>query len=170
MLAVYEYMPDREWVLMVLTDKDESFAPVNQLSFVLLIMCAILLVLISLCVWFAGVMIAKDIVGVARIIQEIGTLDLTLRSKLKKFGSRKDEVGMIAKATQNLAETVSDAVVLIKEKSEELLNTSGTLHSGAEITKGSVENVEKAIQDIAESTVKQAEDTQQAVDLSLIHI
>lgn len=169
MLAVYEYMPDREWVLMVLTDKDESFAPVNQLSFVLLIMCAILLVLISLCVWFAGVMIAKDIVGVARIIQEIGTLDLTLRSKLKKFGSRKDEVGMIAKATQNLAETVSDAVVLIKEKSEELLNTSGTLHSGAEITKGSVENVEKAIQDIAESTVKQAEDTQQAVD-SVLHI
>lgn len=169
MLAVYEYMPDREWVLMVLTDKDESFAPVNQLSFVLLIMCAILLVLISLCVWFAGVMIARDIVGVARIIQEIGTLDLTLRSKLKKFGSRKDEVGMIAKATQNLAETVSDAVVLIKEKSEELLNTSGTLHSGAEITKGSVENVEKAIQDIAESTVRQAEDTQQAVD-SVLHI
>ena len=169
MLAVYEYMPDREWVLMVLTNKDESFAPVNQLSFVLLIMCVILLVLISLCVWFAGVMIARDIVGVARIIQEIGTLDLTLRSKLKKFGSRKDEVGMIAKATQNLAETVSDAVVLIKEKSAELLNTSGTLHSGAEVTKGSVENVEKAIQDIAESTVRQAEDTQQAVD-SVLHI
>lgn len=168
-LAVYQYMPDREWVLMVLTDRDESFAPVNQLSLVLLIMCAVLLVLISLCVWFAGVMIAKDIVNVARIIQEIGTLDLTLRSKLKKFETRKDEVGMIAKATQFLANTVSDAVVLIKEKSEELLDTSGTLHSGAEVTKGSVENVEKAIHDIAESTIQQAEDTQQAVD-SVLHI
>ncbi len=168
-LAVYEYMSDREWVLMVLTDRDESFAPVNQLSFVLLIMCAVLLVLISLCVWFAGVLIAKDIVKVARIIQEIGTLDLTLRSKLKKFESRKDEVGMIAKATQFLADTVSDAVVLIKEKSEELLDTSGTLHSGAEVTKGSVENVEKAIHDIAESTIQQAEDTQQAVE-SVLHI
>lgn len=168
-LAVYQYMPDREWVLMVLTDRDESFAPVNQLSFVLLIMCAVLLVLISLCVWFAGVMIAKDIVKVARIIQEIGTLDLTLRSKLKKFETRKDEVGMIAKATQFLTNTVSDAVVLIKEKSEELLDTSGTLHSGAEVTKGSVDNVEKAIHDIAESTIQQAEDTQQAVD-SVLHI
>lgn len=168
-LAVYQYMPDREWVLMVLTDRDESFAPVNQLSLVLLIMCAVLLVLISLCVWFAGVMIAKDIVKVARIIQEIGTLDLTLRSKLKKFETRKDEVGMIAKATQFLTNTVSDAVVLIKEKSEELLDTSGTLHSGAEVTKGSVDNVEKAIHDIAESTIQQAEDTQQAVD-SVLHI
>ncbi len=148
-LAVYEYMEDRDWVLMVLTDQDEAFATVHHLSLVLLILCAILLVLISLA--------------------EIGTLDLTLRSKLKKFGSRKDEVGMIAKATQFLTDTVSDAVVVIKEKSVELLDTSGTLHSGADVTKGSVENVEKAIHDIAESTIQQAEDTQQAVQ-SVLHI
>lgn len=168
-LAVYEYMEDRDWVLMVLTDQDEAFATVNHLSLVLMILCAVLLVLISLAVWFAGCMIAKDIKKVAGIIQEIGTLDLTLRSKLKKFGSRKDEVGMIAKATQFLTDTVSDAVVIIKEKSTELLDTSGTLHSGADVTKGSVENVEKAIHDIAESTIQQAEDTQQAVQ-SVLHI
>ena len=168
-LAVYEYMEDRDWVLMVLTDQDEAFATVHHLSLVLLILCAILLVLISLAVWFAGCLIAKDIKKVAAIIQEIGTLDLTLRSKLKKFGSRKDEVGMIAKATQFLTDTVSDAVVVIKEKSVELLDTSGTLHSGADVTKGSVENVEKAIHDIAESTIQQAEDTQQAVQ-SVLHI
>ena len=168
-LAVYEYMEDRDWGLMVLTDQDEAFATVHHLSLVLLILCAILLVLISLAVWFAGCLIAKDIKKVAAIIQEIGTLDLTLRSKLKKFGSRKDEVGMIAKATQFLTDTVSDAVVVIKEKSVELLDTSGTLHSGADVTKGSVENVEKAIHDIAESTIQQAEDTQQAVQ-SVLHI
>ena len=162
-------MEDRDWVLMVLTDQDEAFATVHHLSLVLLILCAILLVLISLAVWFAGCLIAKDIKKVAAIIQEIGTLDLTLRSKLKKFGSRKDEVGMIAKATQFLTDTVSDAVVVIKEKSVELLDTSGTLHSGADVTKGSVENVEKAIHDIAESTIQQAEDTQQAVQ-SVLHI
>ncbi len=76
---------------------------------------------------------------------------------------------MIAKATQFLTDTVSDAVVVIKEKSVELLDTSGTLHSGADVTKGSVENVEKAIHDIAESTIQQAEDTQQAVQ-SVLHI
>ncbi len=68
-----------------------------------------------------------------------------------------------------MTDTVSDAVVVIKEKSVELLDTSGTLHSGADVTKGSVENVEKAIHDIAESTIQQAEDTQQAVQ-SVLHI
>lgn len=168
-LAVYQYMENRDWVLVVLTDEQEAFATVNHMSIVLLIMCAVILVLISICVWFAGCMIAKDIVRVARVIQEIGTLDLTLRNKLDKFNGRKDEVGMIAKATHYLTDTISDAVTLIKEKSTELLETSGNLRSNADVTKGSVENVEKAINEISESTIQQAEDTQKAVE-SVLHI
>ena len=61
-------MADRDWVLMVLMDQDEAFATVNHLSIVLMIMCAILLVVISLAVWIAGSLIAKSIVSVARII------------------------------------------------------------------------------------------------------
>ncbi len=163
MLALYQYMPDRDWVLVILTDREVAFAPVYQMTILLLIICAVILVVISLGVWGSGQFIAKDIVKVSQMIHEIGTLDLTLRHKLERFGSRKDEVGMIAKATQHLTDAVSHAVQLIQEKSGELLNVSETLHSGADITKGSVENVEKAINEIAESTIQQATDTQQAV-------
>ena len=163
MLALYQYMPDRDWVLVILTDREVAFAPVYQMTILLLIICAVILVVISLGVWGSGQFIAKDIVKVSQMIHEIGTLDLTLRHKLERFGSRKDEVGMIAKATQHLTDTVSHAVQMIQEKSSELLDVSETLHSGADITKGSVENVEKAINEIAESTIQQATDTQQAV-------
>ena len=163
MLALYQYMPDRDWVLVILTDREVAFAPVYQMTILLLIICAVILVVISLGVWGSGQFIAKDIVKVSQMIHEIGTLDLTLRHKLERFGSRKDEVGMIAKATQHLTDAVSHAVQLIQEKSSELLDVSETLHSGADITKGSVENVEKAINEIAESTIQQATDTQQAV-------
>lgn len=163
MLALYQYMPDRDWVLVILTDREVAFAPVYQMTILLLIICAVILVVISLGVWGSGQFIAKDIVKVSQMIHEIGTLDLTLRHKLERFGSRKDEVGMIAKATQHLTDAVSHAVQLIQEKSGELLDVSETLHSGADITKGSVENVEKAINEIAESTIQQATDTQQAV-------
>ncbi len=163
MLALYQYMPDRDWVLVILTDREVAFAPVYQMTILLLIICAVILVVISLGVWGSGQFIAKDIVKVSQMIHEIGTLDLTLRHKLERFGSRKDEVGMIAKATQHLTDAVSHAVQLIQEKSSELLDVSETLHSGADITKGSVENVEKAINEIAESMIQQATDTQQAV-------
>ncbi len=159
MLALYQYMPDRDWVLVILTDREVAFAPVYQMTILLLIICAVILVVISLGVWGSGQFIAKDIVKVSQMIHEIGTLDLTLRHKLERFGSRKDEVGMIAKATQHLTDAVSHAVQLIQEKSGELLDVSETLHSGADITKGSVENVEKAINEIAESTIQQATDT-----------
>lgn len=163
MLALYQYMPERDWVLVILTDRDVAFAPVDQMTILLLIICAVILVVISLGVWGSGQFIAKDIVKVSQMIHEIGTLDLTLRHKLERFESRKDEVGMIAKATQHLTDAVSHAVQMIQEKSSELLHVSETLHSGADITKGSVENVEKAINEIAESTIQQATDTQQAV-------
>ena len=163
MLALYQYMPDRDWVLVILTDREVAFAPVYQMTILLLIICAVILVVISLGVWGSGQFIAKDIVKVSQMIHEIGTLDLTLRHKLERFGSRKDEVGMIAKATQHLTDAVSHAVQMIQEKSSELLDVSETLHSGADITKGSVENVEKAINEIVESTIQQATDTQQAV-------
>ena len=141
MLAVYEYMPDRDWVFVIMTDCDVAFASVNQMSVMLAVICIVVLLIIAAGVWVASMLIAKNIVKVSRIIGELGTLDLTLRHKLDAYASRKDEIGMIAKATLYLTETVGDAVKTLKEKNAELAATSKTLLNGAEVTKGSVDNV-----------------------------
>lgn len=168
-LAVYHYMTQRDWVLVMLTEKGVAFASVTQMSTLLLVMCVVILGLISVAVWFAGKLIAKDINKVSRIIYEIGTLDLTLKHKLDRYTSRRDEVGMIANATHNLADTVSEAVKLIKEKNGKLLDTSGTLRTGVSTTNNSVDDVEKAMNDIAGSATQQAADTQQTAE-SILHI
>jgi len=164
MLAVYEYMPDRDWVFVIMTDCDVAFASVNQMSVMLAVICIVVLLIIAAGVWVASMLIAKNIVKVSRIIGELGALDLTLRHKLDAYASRKDEIGMIAKATLYLTETVGDAVKTLKEKNAELAATSKTLLNGAEVTKGSVDNVEKAINEIAGSAAQQATDTQQAAE------
>ncbi len=168
-LSVLHYMPERNWVLVMLMDKGTAFAPVTQMSTMLIIICAIILVLISVLVWLSGQLIARDINKVSRIINEIGSLDLTLKHKLVKFTSRRDEVGMIATATQNLADTVSDAVKVIKEKNGKLIDTSGILRSGVSTTNNSVDDVERAMNDIAGSATQQATDTQQTAQ-SILHI
>ena len=68
-----------------------------------------------------------------------------------------------------MTDTVSGAVTLMKEKSEQLLHTSEKLHTGSDVTRGTVEKVEKAINDISESSIQQATDTNQAVG-SVLHI
>ncbi len=168
-LSVLHYMPERNWVLVMLMDKGTAFAPVTQMSTMLIIICAIILVLISVLVWLSGQLIARDINKVSRIINEIGSLDLTLKHKLVKFTSRRDEVCMIATATQNLADTVSDAVKVIKEKNGKLIDTSGILRSGVSTTNNSVDDVERAMNDIAGSATQQATDTQQTAQ-SILHI
>lgn len=166
---VFQYMPARNWVLVMLTERRTAFAAVSQMSMTMVILCAVILVAISFLVWIAGRLIAKDIAKVSSIINEIGTLDLTLKHKLSKFTARRDEVGMIAKATQNLADTVSEAVSLIKEKNGKLLDTSGTLRTGVSTTNTSVDEVERAMGEIAGSATQQAADTQQTVE-SIVQI
>ncbi|MCI9446533.1 MAG: hypothetical protein HFH36_03905 [Lachnospiraceae bacterium] len=168
-LCVFHYMPERDWVLAMVTDRGTAFAAVTQMSMILLAIIAVILALISVLVWIAGRLIAKDINKVSHIIFEIGTLDLTLKHKLTRYASRQDEVGMIAKATQNLADTVSGAVSLIKEKNGKLLDTSGTLRSGVTTTNSSMDDVEKAMNEIAGSATQQAADTQQTAE-SIMHI
>lgn len=169
MLAVYEYMPNRDWVLVIMTENDVAFASINQMSVMLIILCVVVLVVISAVVWLVSGLIARNIAKISRIITELGTLDLTVRHKLDEYVSRKDEVGMIANATLHLTEAMGDAVKLLKERNEELSEASKNLMSGAQVTKGSVENVEKAINEIADSTAQQATDTQQAAE-SVLHI
>lgn len=168
-LSVFHYMPERNWVLVMLTDRGTAFASVTQMSTTLMIICGVILLLISLFVWFAGRVIAKDIARVSQIINEIGSLDLTLKHKLVRYTSRRDEVGMIAKATQNLADTVTEAVKLIKEKNCKLLDTSGVLRTGVSTTNNSMDDVEKAMNEIAGSATEQAANTQQTAQ-SILHI
>ena len=161
-LSVYRYMPARNWVLVITTDYDVAFASINQMSVMLIVLCVVMLLMISVIVWLASRLIAKDIVQVSHTIREMGTLDLTLRHKLDAYASRKDEIGIIAKATLDLTETVGDSVKLLKEKNDELSDASKNLIQGADVTKDSVSTVEKAINEIAESAAQQAIDTQQA--------
>ncbi len=169
MMAVYRYMPERDWVFAALLDGETAYAPIRKLTVVLLGICLAILLGISLCVWGAGKLIAGDIVKVSRIIKEIGTLDLTLKDKLDGYVFRRDEVGMMAKATLYLADAVSGAVRLIKEKNAEVMETSGTLRSGVNVAGDAVEIVENAVSEIAGSATKQAGDTQQATQC-VLHI
>ncbi len=54
-IVVMNYMQERDWVFVVLTDRDIAFAPVQKLTGILGILCVVVLIAASLAIWVCGI-------------------------------------------------------------------------------------------------------------------
>lgn len=169
MISAIYYIEERDWVLVTLSDWEIAFTPVRSLTSMLAIICVIVLIVISITVWFSVSLIARDINGEAKIIQDIGTLDFTSRQKLEAYCGRKDEVGMIAEATRILVDATYNVVVELQQKSSELQKTAGEMNENSAFTSNAVKDVETAIHEIAIGAGNQAAETENASE-SVVHI
>lgn len=88
-----------------------------------------------------------------------GNLTVSISDKDLK---RKDEIGDIGRASAGLINGLVGIVGAIKTQSTSLNEASMVLSQTAEETAGVVEQVEKAVQDIASGASSQADETQQA--------
>ncbi len=168
-LAVTDYVADRNWVFLALTDTDVAFASVSKLSMVLALICLSVLVIVSVIIFIAVKLISKDLTKVGNIISDIGTLNLTSKDKLEGYLKRGDEVGIIANATNHLAESISNVIINLKKESQDLYDTSQAMLDNSKVTIDSIKGVEKAIQEIAGGANEQASETQKA-SASVVHI
>lgn len=168
-LAVTDYVADRNWVFLALTDTDVAFASVSKLSMVLALICLSVLVIVSVIIFIAVKLISKDLTKVGNIISDIGTLNLASKDKLEVYLKRGDEVGIIANATNHLAESITTVIVNLKKESQDLYDTSQAMLDNSKVTIDSIKGVEKAIQEIAGGANEQASETQKA-SASVVHI
>ncbi len=163
MLAVYKNMSERGWIFIVQDKTSEVYAAVNSLSKIVFIICIVVLILVAAISWIAVSFIAKDLVYVGNVISDVGlSLDLTKSSDLDKFKGRKDEIGNISTATVSLVEAIKEAVVELKEKGQELFDTSGKLSDISGNALSTVSQVDTAVQEIAQGATDQATETEKA--------
>lgn len=161
-IAVMHYMQERDWVFVLLTDRDTAFASVGQLTGILGILCFVVLAVVSVIIWLCVTLLARDLGKEAKIIQEISKLDFSDRRQLECYCGRKDEVGMIADATGVLVDAIGGVIGELQEKSEELHKTAGVINDSSTSTADAIKNVESAIQEIAEGAGNQAKETEKA--------
>lgn len=108
--------------------------------------------------------ITKPIKQMAAIATTFANLDLRKNEKQDKMDARKDEVGMMSKAISYLRLKFDEVITEIKMQSEKLYDASNVLNQNAEQTAGTIEQVEKAVQEIAEGATSQASETQRATE------
>lgn len=126
------------------------------LAAVLMVVCAVLIVII------VGKMSRRLNIGV-HALEEVAQGKLNFKFDEDSL-KQSDEVGEICRAITKLEENLSDIIKNVISGSKELLNSSDNMRNRTSITSEHVEQMEKAVNEIAIGAGSQAEETQNATE------
>lgn len=162
--ASYYIGENMEYVIVITADESEVFAGITQIvtqsiygSFIILILCSA----IGL---FVAIKIVKPIERITTIISQFADLNFVESKWQAYINRRKDETGVMGRAIDSLRNALIDVTKKIADHSDHLYRASGTMTDSAQEASLSVEQVEKAISEIAQGATSQAQDTQTATE------
>lgn len=175
--AVYEYdfrgqikyagvYPDVEhgFLLVISSDKAEIQQDLNKiLGRIMLSMVFSFVISVIIAVVVSSI-ITKPIKKMSGIANQFSTLDLRKAEEQESLEVRKDEVGMMGRSLSELRNQFEEIVTEIKVQSAHLYSEAASLNDHARETANNVDQVEKAVFEIAEGATSQAEETQRATE------
>lgn len=162
--ASYFVGGDGSYILVTTADEDEIMSEVSQINvdaaasgIFSLIVCGVIGIIL------AG-LVVKPINMLTKNVLKLSELDFTESENQKKLDKRKDETGQMSRAISVLRGELVKAFEQIKGQSDMLYNASEYLSSSAFETSETVEQVERAVGEIADGATSQAQETQKATE------
>ena len=175
--SVYEYdfrgaikyagiYPDVEhgFLLIISADKAEITSDIQSILLKTLLSTLIAFVICVVLALFCSAIITKPIKEMAEIADRFSTLDLRDDDRRERIGQRRDEVGLLGRSIGGVREQFHAIVTDIKAQSNNIHTTAASLDEYTKETLNNIEQVERAVYEIAEGASSQAEDTQKATE------
>lgn len=162
--ASYYIVSGGKAILVLSTEKSEILAPVTKVTKQAFLYCSLLALALSISGYFSISRMTKPILTITDVIGNLAKMNLKEDQRLVKISGRKDETGVMARAITTLQKELVDIISEIKEQSFLLYKTSEELNSRAAETSATVQNVERAVSDIATGATSQATETQKATE------
>lgn len=175
--SVYEYdfrgaikyagiYPDVEhgFLLIISADKAEITSDIQSILLKTLFSTLIAFVICVALALFCSAIITKPIKEIAEIADRFSTLDLRDDDRRERIGQRRDEVGLLGRSIGGVREQFHAIVTEIKAQSNNIHTTAAALDEHTKETLNNIEQVERAVYEIAEGASSQAEDTQKATE------
>lgn len=166
--ASYYIGGDASYILVVTADENEVFSDVNEIAKTCItnvLICGAFCMIIAL---VCAILIVKPIRKVIEVIDKISSLDFREDANQNIISKRKDETGMIGRSLNDLRKELINAVNTISVETKALHEASTVLDASASETARSVEQVEKAMSEIADGASSQASETQTATENVII--
>ena len=152
----------QDFIVVVTVDYDEVFADLNKISNRVWIMYAFVIVLVGLIGSWTAYMLVKPINQTAKLMVRAAEMDFSESETQKSLNLRKDEIGHMARSLNYLISSLLNVVNGIRDKSAQVMEVANALDTDASETATTMEQVEQAVNDIAEGATSQAGETQRA--------
>ena len=162
--AAYAITEKGNCILVISADEDEIMKPVTEVIGIGTICSIVLVVIFVLIAYFIVNRIVKPVIQVTDIVGNLAHMDFSEIEGQEKLVARKDETGMMSRAVAELRNQLANVVSDLRDQSQQLFNASDSLNNNASETASTVEQVEKAVSEIAEGASSQADETQKATE------
>jgi methyl-accepting chemotaxis protein len=128
----------------------------------------VILVIFILVALSLAASIAKPLTKVTEAVDRASDLDLREPENFERLLKRKDEVGKIANAVNDMDRKLRDVVKDLKDQSKNLEVSADEINKSIKNTSTTTAEVEKTVVEISEGTNNQAEQTQKATESVII--
>lgn len=158
-LAGYYNLKSRGLTLITSVDEKEVYAPSGELTVLLLIISIVILAVGIIAVFFIASLIAKAIKSLKEDITELAEYNLSAEPK-HDYSNRKNEIGDIYRATQELKANFVEIIEKMINSSKELNLSCQSFFDKSDKVSESTEQIARTLEAVAHSVSSQAEDTQ----------
>ena len=150
------------FILVITADESDAFAPVNQMA-VNAVGSAVAVFIIELIIGVIAIgKMVKPLTELTRIVNKVAGLDFTENEKQAKLNLRKDEIGLISRAIDNLHKQLSTIISVIQNQGEQLAVSNQAFEKEFGGIIESITNVNTAVEEIALGSTSQAQETTSA--------
>jgi len=106
--------------------------------------------------------LAKPIIAITEVVEQLATLDFSFdeKSKAAKYTNRGDEIGVMIKSVDKMRDNVSDFISKTSAATEAVAASSEELTASSQQSATAAEEVAKTIEEIARGASDQAMDTE----------
>lgn len=142
---------------------DEGLATYNAVIKVLIITSIFFLILSIVMGQVASTSITKGLQEAGRAVKAVAAGELTVEIE-GKYIHRKDEIGELCRMVEGMKNELRFIIEDINGHANELLNSAVALDDNAQATLTTVDNVDKAVNEIADGATSQAKDAIRAAE------
>jgi len=161
-MASYHVAPGNRYILIVTADKNEVMQKVKRITATTVILAVVVfLVVMGVSILVSNLMI-KPLKIVTGIIDKQARLDFTKNEGTDGIKNRKDEVGVMCRAVSNMRHKMVEIISDIAQSSEKLTESNVQFTERFQEITENVSNVNIAVEEIAEGSTSQANETTSA--------
>ncbi len=162
--AAYYIGENSDFIVIVSADEDEVLEEINGFVRQDIIYCVCSLLFFVIAGFIIVTQFTKPIIELSSRVQVLANMDFRMDDKIVKLAKRKDETGAIVRAIAYMRGELVKVIEDITAQSAEVYQAAQSMNESSTHIIESVDNVEKAVSEIAQGATSQAQETQTATE------